>query len=249
MDEIETGLPIQRICIWSGPRNISTALMYSFSQRNDTRVVDEPFYAHYLTRREARCYHPGAETIIASMSSDSEHIIQEQILGPSDRPVLFFKMMTHHLVDMDWSFLARTTNVILTRDPLDMLPSYAKNVAHPTMDDVGYAQHHELLCYLEGLGQAPVVLDGRLTLLDPESVLRQLCEKLGLDFDANMLHWPAGPRPEDGVWAPHWYDSIHQTTGFQPYKAKSRDFPPHLRPLLGHCIPLYNALLKQAITP
>jgi hypothetical protein len=223
--------------------------MYAFAQRQDTRVVDEPFYGHYLSRRPARDYHPGAEEVIASMSADAEQIIAEDILGSSDKPVVFFKMMTHHLVELDWSFMAETTNVILTREPTEMLPSYARNITHPSMQDVGYAKHIELLGYLRSIGQEPAILDGRLTLLNPERVLSQLCETIGIAFDPAMLSWPAGPRAEDGVWAKYWYHSIHRSTGFQPYRRKTAPFPEHLRPLLEACLPLYQQLLERAIAP
>ncbi len=239
---------ITRICLWSGPRNISTALMYSFAQRSDTRVFDEPLYAHYLSQTDARDYHPGGEDVIDTMEKDGNKVIHDLVLGSEAAPVLFFKHMTHHLVQLDWSFMKDTVNVILTRDPVDMLPSYAKNVTQPTIRDVSYAQHIILLDYLQSLGQNPLVLDSRETLLNPRGVLTKLCAQIGIPFEKSMLNWTPGPRPEDGIWAKYWYDSVHRSTSFQPYKPKTEPFPERLRPLLAQCQPYYEQLAKLAIT-
>ncbi|MCP4421357.1 MAG: sulfotransferase family protein [Chloroflexi bacterium] len=236
-----------RICLWSGPRNISTALMYSFAQRNDCKVFDEPLYAHYLSKSEARHYHPGAEEVIATMENDGEKVVQNLILGSNDAPELFFKQMTHHLIDLDWQFMAQTVNVILTRDPLDMLPSYTKQIKQPTLHDVGYAMHLKLLNYLQSLGQLPLILDSEQTLLNPRGVLGKLCAQIGIPFDEAMLTWPAAARPEDGYWAKFWYHALHHSTGFQLYRPKDEPFPDELRPLLRQCQPLYEKLASQAI--
>lgn len=236
-----------RICLWSGPRNISTALMYSFAQRGDTAVFDEPLYAHYLSKTPARDYHPGAKEVIATMENDGEKVVRDLILGNQDAPVLFFKHMTHHLNDLDWGFMRQTVNVILTRDPVDMLPSYARQVAQPALHDVGYALHLALLDYLRIIGQEPPVLDSRQTLLNPRGVLRKLCDQIGVSFDEAMLSWQAGARPEDGSWAKYWYHSLHRSTGFQPYAPKTEPFPEQLRPLLAECQPYYDKLAALAI--
>ncbi len=236
-----------RICLWSGPRNISTAMMYSFAQRSDCKVFDEPLYAHYLANSDARYYHPGAEEVLATMENDGEKVVQDLILGASDAPVLFFKQMTHHLMDLDWRFMANTVNIILTRDPKEMLPSYAKQIQQPMLHDVGYALHLELLDYLQELGQTPAVLDSKQTLLNPHGVLSQLCQQIGIPFEEAMLTWPAGARPEDGSWAQYWYHALHRSTGFQPYRPKEADFPEELRPLLNQCQPYYKKLAALAI--
>lgn len=236
-----------RICLWSGPRNISTALMYSFAQRGDTAVFDEPLYAHYLSKTPAREYHPGAEQVIAEMENDGEKVVSDLILGNHDAPVLFFKHMTHHLNNLDWAFMAQTVNIILTRDPYDMLPSFAKQIEQPALHDVGYALHLELLDYLRIIGQNPPVLDSKQTLLNPRSVLSQLCAQIGIPFDEAMLSWPAGARPEDGSWAQFWYHAVHRSTGFQEYSRKEGGFPENLRPLLAECQPYYEKLSALAI--
>ena len=155
--------------------------------------------------------------------------------------------MTHHLVGLDLEFLRQTVNVILIRDPVDMLPSYVQQVEAPSLRDTGYAQNVELLEELEGIGQAPPILDARETLLDPRRVLEQLCDRLGLAFDERMLSWDAGARPEDGVWAQYWYGSVHRSTGFEPYAPKTEPFPERLQPLLEECRPLYERLAARAI--
>lgn len=238
---------IKRICLWSGPRNMSTALMYSFAQRTDCKVFDEPLYAHYLSKTPAREYHPGAEEVIATMQNDGEKVVRDLILGDFDKPVIFFKHMTHHLVNLDLGFLSKTVNVLLTRDPVDMLPSYAAQVEKPNLQDVGYKQHIELLNYLQSIGQNPPVLDSKQVLLNPKKVLSALCERIGIPFDDAMLKWKAGARPEDGSWAKHWYKSVHESTGFGKYVQKSEPFPESLKPLLEECRPYYEQLNAMAI--
>jgi hypothetical protein len=234
-----------RINLWSGPRNVSTALMYSFAQRSDTRVVDEPLYAHYLAVSGAQ--HPGLEEVLAAQENDGAKVVHDVILGESDRPVLFFKQMAHHLVAIDRAFLAKTANVILTRDPLEMLPSLKQQLGVPTLRDTGYAVQTELLEQLRALGQDPPVLDAREVLTDPRSVLTELCRRLGIAFEDVMLAWKRGPRPEDGVWAKHWYKNVHRSTGFERYRPKTEPFPHVLEPLLAECRPHYEALSRVAI--
>lgn len=236
-----------RICLWSGPRNISTALMYAFAQRSDTTVFDEPFYGYYLSKTEARHYHPGAEEIIATMENDGEKVVDNFILGDHNTPIVFFKNMTHHLNHLSWDFLDNTVNVILTRDPFEMLPSFSKQIPEPALHDVGYAVQIKLLNYLQERGQNPLVLDGRETLKNPRFVLKHLCEQIGIPFEETMLSWQMGARPEDGVWAKHWYHNLHRSTGFQPYKPKTEPFPERLKPLLATCKPYYQQLMKHAI--
>ncbi len=221
--------------------------MYSFAQRSDCRVIDEPLYAHYLSKTPAREYHPSAEEVIATMENDGEKVVRDLILGDFDKPVIFFKHMTHHLVNLDLGFLSRTVNVLLTRDPVDMLPSYAAQVEKPTLLDVGYKQHIELLNYLQSIGQNPPVLDSKQILLDPKKVLSELCERIGIAFQDAMLRWKAGARPEDGSWAKHWYKAVHESTGFGKYVQKSEPFPESLRPLLEECKPYYEQLSVMAI--
>lgn len=234
-----------RLSVWSGPRNVSTALMYSFAQRADTRVVDEPLYGHYLSVSDAE--HPGAAEVMADMDCDSERVIQEVILGTCDRPVLFLKNMSHHLLQLDWDFLTQLTNVLLIRNPEEMLPSLAENLKQPILRDTGYKYQVEILDQLLAWGQTPPVLEAREILKNPASVLQQLCERIGLQFDESMLHWSAGPRPEDGIWAKYWYHNVHRSTGFNPYRPKTTPFPEHLQSLLAECQPYYERLASYTI--
>ena len=235
----------RRINLWSGPRNVSTALMYSFAQRADTRVVDEPLYGHYL--RVSGAAHPAAAEVMAAMDCDGERVVREVLLGPGARPLTFFKQMAHHLVELDPSFLGRMDNLLLIRDPEQMLPSLVRQIPEPSLRDTGLERQWRLYAQLVELGQTPPVLDARELLLDPPGVLQALCARLGIAFDPAMLRWPAGHRPEDGVWAPHWYHGVHRTSGFQPYRAKAEAFPAALRPLLAECRPYYERLSSQAI--
>ncbi len=237
--------PTLRINLWSGPRNVSTALMYAFAQRPDTRVVDEPLYGHYLRISGAK--HPGDDEILATMDTDGDRVVRKVLLGPCDRPVLFVKNMGHHLIGLDWGFLEEVATVFLIRDPKEMLPSLINQVPRPHIDDTALKRQAEIFDHLYRLGPAPTVLDSRALLLNPQRVLEQLCRDLGLAFDAGMLRWQAGPRPEDGVWASHWYHTIHQSTGFAPYRPKTTPFPEFLKPLLAECKPYYEYLYDRAI--
>ena len=219
--------------------------MYAFAQRSDTRVVDEPLYAHYLRLTGAR--HPGRESVLAAQDPDGERVVRDVLLGFCDRPVLFVKNMGHHFVGLKWSFLQEMTTVMLIRDPQQMLPSLINQVPQPKLADTALARQREIFDYLGERGHQPLVLDSRELLMDPEHVLRQLCTGLSLDFDPGMLSWERGPRPEEGVWAPHWYHVIHTTTGFGPYRAKTSPFPDFLRPLLEECQPYYEYLYSHAI--
>lgn len=240
-----TRTPSLRLCVWSGPRNISTALMYSFAQRSDTRVVDEPLYGHYL--RVTGVEHPGREEVLAAVESDGERVVREVILGPCDRPVLFCKQMAHHLVDLDRGFLRETVNVLLIRRPSEVVLSLSRQLPRPVLRDTGFARLAELRQELRALGQEPPIVDARELLLDPRGVLSGLCARLGLEFDEAMLSWSAGGRPEDGVWAPHWYASLHRSTGFAPYREKTTPVPPALAPLVAACQPYYDALYADAL--
>ena len=233
------------ICLWSGPRNVSTALMYSFAQRDDVRVVDAPLYGHYL--RTSGSPHPGAADVMAAMDCDGDRVMAE-LLGAdqADGRRLFIKHMAHHLVDLDLNFLKSTENIFLIRDPREMLPSLTVQVPAAALADTGLKRQWDLYESLVADGQQPAVLDSRELLLNPKVVLTALCEHLGLPFTDNMLEWPAGPIDEDGVWAPHWYHAVHQSTGFAPYVAKT-EFPERLQPLLDECQPWYDNLYAVAI--
>lgn len=237
---------VKRINLWSGPRNVSTALMYSFARRSDTLVFDEPLYAHYLRSSDAVNYHPMAQEVLDTMENDGKKVV-DTMLQITEKPVLFFKQMTHHLININWDFLPRMTNVILTRDPREMLPSYAKEINNPTMADVGYAAHIKLFEYLEANELPIIILDSTSILKNPEEQLKKLCAALAIPFEKPMLSWPEGPNSKDGVWAKHWYTNVHRSTGFKPYNPKSTPFPERLKPLLDRCLPMYERLKQFAI--
>ncbi len=218
--------------------------MYSFAQRDDVRVVDEPLYGHYL--RVSGAEHPGGDEVMAAMNCNGDAVMSELLDQPSDGRRLFIKHMAHHLVDIDRAFLAKTANVLLIRDPREMLPSLTIQVPHAGLADTGLRTQWELFAELTESGQDVPVIDSRELLLNPRGVLNQLCEHLGLPFDERMLSWEAGPIPEDGVWAPHWYHAVHESTGFAPYVAKT-EFPERLESLLAECEPWYQRLYEHAL--
>lgn len=232
------------LCLWSGPRNVSTALMYSFAQRSDTCVIDEPLYGHYL--RASGSEHPGRDEVLASMPEHGDAVMQKLLGGQHPKPVVFMKHMAHHLTAMAEDFLFDTTNILLIRDPADMLPSLTVQIPEATLADTGLAQQSALLRRLSDAGHEPVVIDSRQLLLDPAGVLQSLCEAVGIDWQPSMLHWQPGARPEDGVWAKHWYHAVHRSSGFAAYRAKA-EFPKQLRPLLAECQPHYEQLFAHAI--
>ena len=235
-----------RINSWSGPRNVSTALMRSFASRPDTRAVDEPLYGHYLLT--TRAPHPGRDELIEELETDAATVIRDVILGRCGSPVLFMKQMVHHLTpDLDLAFLDRCVNVLLIRDPAEVISSLVNQLPEPTLRDVGLDRQVALFRELMARGQEPPVIDAKQLLLDPEHVLRQLCDRIGLEWDAAMLSWPPGPRPEDGPWARYWYDSVERSTGFAPYQPKHVEVPERCRDLLAECRHLYEELRASAI--
>lgn len=241
-----TETPVKPVCLWSGPRNVSTALMYSFAQLDGVRVVDEPLYGHYL--RATGAPHPGRDEVIAAMDCDGERVMQSLVERQREQPVprLFLKHMAHHLVDIDLGFLERTANVLLVRDPRDMLPSLKIQLPDVALADTGLEQQWSLFQRLARRGAPPAVVDARELLLDPRTVLAELCSRCGIAYSDDMLAWEPGPRPEDGVWAPHWYHAVHASTGFRPYRPK-RDFPAELDELLAAARPAYEKLHAHAI--
>jgi hypothetical protein len=219
--------------------------MYSFAQREDTRVVDEPLYGHYL--RVSAAGHPGRDAVMAAMNCDGDAVMQDLLReSETDPRTLFLKQMAHHLVGLDLDFMHRTRNVFLVRDPEQMLPSLVRQLPHAGLADTGLDRQWQTYEWLVSSGQQPAIVDSRELLLHPESVLRQLCSHLGMTFTDAMLSWEPGAREEDGVWAPHWYHAVHQSSGFEPYREKT-NFPDRLRPLLAECRPWYDKLYAKAI--
>jgi Sulfotransferase domain len=237
-----TGRPV-RIAMWSGPRNISTALMRAFENRPDTVVTDEPLYGHYL--RATGLDHPGRDEVIAAQPGDWREVVAA-LTGPvpEGKAVWYQKHMTHHLlpqIGRDW--LAQLCNCFLIRDPRAVLASYVKTRAAPTLEDLGLPQQAEIFAQVRAhRGQVPPVLDAGDVLADPRRMLGLLCDALGIPFSERMLAWPAGRRPSDGVWAPHWYASVWRSTGFRPARPPGTPLPPALTTLAEACRPYYERL-------
>jgi hypothetical protein len=228
----------------SGPRNISTALMYSFAQREDMSVVDEPMYAHYLYTTGIT--HPGQELIIKSQSLDPQQVIRDVIFGKYPTDHVFIKNMSKHMLGIDLGYCDRTQNVFLIRDPERLIASFAKVIDHPDESEIGLKASWKLF---NELSSSSIVLNSDYVLENPKSILSQLCERMGIPFDENMLSWKPGPIPEDGVWAPYWYRSVHKSTGFLAPGSGERKVPNHLQPLLAEVMPYFEKLNQFALKP
>ncbi len=220
-------------------------MMYAFAQRNDTIVFDEPLYAYYLSVTNSD--HPGKEEILQAQENDAQKVINKIILGDHNRPVAFFKQMTHHLVDVNLDFLSQTKNIIFIRDPKQIIASYAQVRKEVTMADVGIEKQWNLFNHLTKNKLHCVVLDSNELLKSPKNMLQQLCTNLIIDFDEAMLHWPVGAKPYDGVWAKYWYDGVHQSTGFQKQKTSNRTLPAYLKPLYEASKIYYDQLYPYSI--
>lgn len=230
----------------SGPRNVSTALMYSFAQRPDTKVMDEPFYAFYLKKTGAN--HPGREEILRTMEADPDKVFHQIKELEQQYGNVFIKNMGHHLPGLDPEQLMEYTHVFLIRDPGQMLLSYNKVREYPTLNDIGLQQQASFFSWLQVQGKQPLVIDGNELRKNPRSVLQQLCTKLALPFVEDMLEWPAGPRSEDGIWAPYWYAQVHQSTKFLPPEIDLTPLPATLQQTYEAALPYYNTLKSNAIT-
>jgi hypothetical protein len=218
--------------------------MYSFAQRPDTIVLDEPFYAVYLSLSHAN--HPGAKEVMASMSTDEEAVLQD-IFKVWPKSVLFIKNMAHHIEVLDKAFLRNVENVFLIRNPKQIIASYAEVIQEPQMRDIGIQYEYELFEELRDHGENPVVIDSGYLIENPRGVLSKLCSALGIEFSDAMLHWPAGPKPFDGVWAPFWYANVHRSSGFEKQNSSSRPLPTALVPLYEKAANYYDKLLSFAI--
>jgi hypothetical protein len=241
-----------RLAVWSGPRNISTAMMRAWENRDDCAVVDEPFYAHYLL--ETRLDHPGRDEVLRTGELDWRRVI-DTLLGPipAGRSIYYQKHMTHHMLPhIARDFMRQLTHVFLIRDPRVVVASYAKSRPGtvPTMKDIGVEQEAQLFEFVRGIdGGAPLIIDTSDFLKAPETFLRAWCERLDITFSDRMLHWPAGPRETDGVWAPYWYDAVIQSTGFDPWHEREHKVLPEHQALIEACMPHYQALYAQRLQP
>lgn len=233
----------KRINLISGPRNISTALMYSFANRSDTEVIDEPMYAYYLNHTGVN-YHPATEEILSALPHSMEEVKRECIFNEVDRDIYFIKGMAHHYEDVPLGFLEDLVNVFLIRDPYQLIASFAQVIDNPTMKDIGLKREWEICKYLIDQGKEPIVIDSNDTLSDPKQKLTNLCKRIGIPFDEDMLSWDEGPIEQDGVWAKHWYKNVWASTGFQKQKSSNRVLPPKLEDLYQESLDYYNLLSK-----
>lgn len=237
-----------RLAVWSGPRNISTAMMRAWENRPDTVVVDEPFYAHYL--RETQLDHPGREEIIAAGDPEWQSVAAT-LTGPIPvgRDVFYQKHMTHHMLPhMDTGWFKLVNHTFLIRDPREVLLSYVKSRPTVTAEDIGVPQQMVLFEKVRALlGDDPIVIDSGDFLMDPEANLRAWCARLRIGFTDRMLHWPAGPRDTDGVWAPHWYDAVLKSTGFEPWRERDHTVPAEHRAIVDACMPLYERMYAHRL--
>lgn len=240
---------MNRIAMWSGPRNISTAMMRAWGNRPDTIVCDEPLYAHYLSRTGLP--HPGADEVIAAHECDWRKVVA-WLTGPlpAGKSVFYQKQMAHHLlpeIELDW--LDEVTNCFLIREPREMITSLIEFIPRPTVEDTGLPQQANIFEMIQRrTGRIPPVLDARDVLENPGGLLTALCDAVGVPFQETMLQWPPGPRETDGVWARHWYAKVDKTNTFGPYRAKPDEVPADLLDVLDQCNDLYNTLSQHRLS-
>lgn len=231
-----------RIAMWSGPRNLSTAMMYAFGNRGDCAVVDEPFYAAYLAMTGLD--HPMRSEILDSQPQDPE-AVAKALLGPvpGAKPYYYQKHMTQHMipgVPRDW--MREAVNVFLIRHPARVIASYAAKRENPTLEDIGFRQQAELFDQVRSWGQTPVVVDSHDIRENPAAKLEQLCDAIGIPYSPKMLNWPKGGHKDDGVWAEHWYGAVWNSTGFAGAEGPLPDVPDALQPVLQAAMPYYEQM-------
>jgi hypothetical protein len=239
-----------RICLWSGPRNISTATMRSWENRADTAVWDEPFYGPYLVKTGVD--HPGREDFLPKLETDPDAIAAACAGEAPDGAAIFFQkhMCQHMLDDIDRSWMAKCRHLFLIRDPEEVAASWYATTGQVTEEDLGAARQRELFDTVTALtGAAPPVVEGRDVQDDPEGMTRAICAALGVDFVPAMLSWPAGKRDSDGAWAPWWYARVEASTGFEAYRPSGHERPEAIRAVVEACRPHYEALRVRKLAP
>jgi len=231
------------IAMWSGPRNISTAMMRSWENRADTIVHDEPFYAHYLANTNYD--HPGKQEIIDTYENDWRKVAA-QLTGdlPAGKSIYYQKHMTHHMLpNMEKDWMLNVTNCFLIREPRRVLLSFSKVIPNPEIEQTGIPQQIDIFNFVrEQTGQIPPVLSARDVLTNPHRALTALCKAIGIPFDEAMLSWNAGKRDSDGIWAKYWYAAVEQSTKFMDYRADDTPIPEHLQDVLEECDEMYQEM-------
>lgn len=227
---------------WSGPRNVSTAMMYSFAQRSDTQVLDEPFFAYFL--KQTGVWRPSREEALDKMETSLAPIL-ESILQPVRSKHLFLKNMSNHMEGVDFESLLNYQNVILTREPRKVLSSYTAHIEKPSHLDLGYEHQLKIVEYLKSKNRPCLIVNSDDVCNQPEMELKRICEYLQIEFHDSMLQWEAGPREEDGVWAKYWYHNVHKSTGFRANLKKDYEIPRGLEQLLEESTELYHKILEN----
>tara|TARA_R110002096_G_scaffold24713_18_gene77808 strand:- start:6072 stop:6776 length:705 start_codon:yes stop_codon:yes gene_type:complete len=234
--------------MWSGPRNLSTALMYSFAARGDCAVWDEPFYAPYLAVSGRP--HPMAAEIIATHEADPARV-SARCKGPipQEQRLFYQKQMPHHMLpEFDLTFMSACTNVFLIRHPARVIASYARKMESAELADIGFAAQAELFeREANRLGRAPIVIDCFDIRADPKAALGKLCKAIGIPFSDRMLTWPAGGHVNDGIWARHWYGAVHRSTGFEAVEGPVPGLTGPYAALAEAAMPYYSSLERHKI--
>ncbi len=241
---------VVRLAMWSGPRNISTALMRAWENRPDTQVVDEPLYAAYL--KATGKDHPGREQIIAHYETDWNKLFHWLTsFSPAGASLWYQKHMAHHLLPhLPRQWVLQLRNAFLIRDPARVVVSLSKKLKRFSLEDTGLPQQVELFELVRShTGQVPPVIDAQDVLRNPRGMLRALCRAWQVEFSEQMLHWPSGPRASDGIWGPWWYGEVYRTTGFRPWQPQPVSVPRELQPLVRECQQLYDHLAQYRLKP
>lgn len=237
----------RNIAMWSGPRNLSTAMMYAFGARGDCRVWDEPFYAAYLSLTGLD--HPMREAILAAGERDPARVAA-RCAAPAETPLFYQKHMTHHMVPgvpRDW--FGAVSHVFLIRHPARVLASYDRKRERATLEDIGFRQQAEIFAQVRAMGLPALVIDSAEIRAAPAPMLAALCAALGIAHDPGMTRWPAGGHAQDGVWASHWYDAVHRSTGFAGPEGPLPMLEGALAELCAEALPYYEDLRAEALMP
>tara|TARA_B100000925_G_C21990624_1_gene466644 strand:+ start:394 stop:1110 length:717 start_codon:yes stop_codon:yes gene_type:complete len=236
-----------RIACWSGPRNISTALMRSWSSRSGTYVTDEPLYAYYLSQKKIK--HPMYEEILENYSCDYDRIIKYLLSNiPNNKKIWYQKHMAHHLIHFDdISWLKEFNNCILIRHPKEVISSYTKKNSLTNIDDLGYTQQIKIINFLKKNGLKYVVIDSKILLSNPEKILMKWCDELNIKFEKSMLKWKKGPYETDGIWWKHWYNNVNQSTEFFQFERKINKVDKNFNDIYDKSLKLYNKMFSECI--